>query len=134
MIHRLHFRKENVTAHVAGGANLRQACLDHGVDPYPALGGLLSCRGKGFCGTCLVDVDDPSQLSAPTAREARWLRKHRPASLPNARLSCQAQVQGDCTVTTDPDKQPAWHAHTWYSGRVERAWEKVGRPTPGNAS
>jgi ferredoxin len=133
MIHRLHFRKENVTAHVADGANLRQACLDHGVDPYPALGGLLSCRGKGFCGTCMVDVDDAGKLSAPTPREARWLRKHRPASLPNARLSCQAQVRGDCTVTTDPDCQPSWRAHAWYSGRVERAWEKVAGPPAGSA-
>jgi len=131
MIHRLHFRNENVTVHVADGANLRQACLDHGVDPYPLLGGALSCRGKGFCGTCLVDVDDASKLSPPAAREARWLAKHRPAALPNARLSCQASVQGDVTVTTDPDRKPGWHDHSWYSGRASRPWEQAPRPAPG---
>ena len=136
MIHRVHFRNENVTVHVADGTNLRRACLDNGIDPYPAFKGLLSCHGKGFCGTCLVGVDDTAHLSAPTKREARWLRKHRHEGAP-VRLSCQAEVKGDLVVTTDPVLVPGWRAHTYYSGRVERTWEDVRRasqPAPGPVS
>ena len=121
MLHRVHFRKENLTVHAADGKNLRQACLDHGVDPYPLLGGLLSCRGKGFCGTCAVVVDKPEALSPPSKREARFLKKQ--GALPGLRLSCQASVTGDLTVDTDPDKRPSWKTHPFYSGRPTRSWE-----------
>jgi ferredoxin len=124
MIHRVLFRRENVTVHAAEGTDLRRIALDSGIDVYPVLGGLLSCRGKGFCGTCLVEVDDPTQLSPPTKREARWLKKHKPGQ-PNLRLACQSQLKGAVIVTTDPDTRPGWEAHTYYSGRVERPWEKV---------
>jgi ferredoxin len=137
MIHQVHFRNENLSVHVADGANLRRACLDHGVDPYPAFGGLLSCHGKGFCGTCLVGVDDVSKLSPPTAREARWLARHVPPGTP-VRLSCQAEVKGDLIVTTGPRLKPGWRAHTFYSGHVERPWEEVRRastePAAGSSS
>jgi ferredoxin len=124
MLHRVHFRNENITIHVGDGANLREACLDNDVDPYPILGGLLSCRGKGFCGTCAVSVDVPDALSKPARREAKWLAKHT-APNANVRLSCQATVAGDVIVTTDPDTRPAWHSHPFYSGRPIRSWEKV---------
>ena len=132
MIHRVLFRNENVTVHVADGSNLRRVCLDNGVDPYPLLGGKLSCHGKGFCGTCLVGVDDPGKLSPPTPREARWLKRH--DARPGLRLSCQSQVQGDIIVTTDPPRETGWHAHEYYSGRLERPWERVRRSLTGSAS
>jgi ferredoxin len=121
MLHRVHFRKENITVHAAAGANLRQACLDHDVDPYPLLGGLLSCRGKGFCGTCAVIVDEPDALSAPSKREARYLRKQ--GDFPGLRLSCQATLAGDVTIDTDPDTRPNWRTHSFYSGQPTRSWE-----------
>ncbi|MGQ0552260.1 MAG: 2Fe-2S iron-sulfur cluster-binding protein [Planctomycetota bacterium] len=133
MLHSVNFRKEDVCVNVPAGANLRQACLDSGIDPYPVLGGLLSCRGKGFCGTCLVGVSDTAALSPPSAREAKYLRKHPTgavgAALPEGvqgyRLSCQALVQGDLTVTTDPDTGPAWRSHPFYSGRPAHSWEQA---------
>jgi ferredoxin len=121
MLHRVHFRKENVTIHVADGANLRRACMDNGVDPYPLLGGMLSCHGKGFCGTCAVVVDDPQALGAPSKREARYLEKK--GDVPGLRLSCQAVVMGSVTVDTDPDTGPSWKSHPYYSGRPTRSWE-----------
>jgi ferredoxin len=124
MLHRVHFRRENVTVLVPDEANLRKACLDHDVDPYPLLGGLLSCHGKGFCGTCLVEVDDPESLTPPSKREARYLKRLK-SSANNLRLSCQAVVKGPLNVTTDPDKKPSWKTHTYYSGRIERSWEKA---------
>ena len=93
-MHRVHFRKENITFDVPDGTNLRHACIDAGIDPYPVLGGLVSCRGKGFCGTCAVGVDEPTNLSAPSRREARYL-KRLVSDLPvELRLSCQAAVHG----------------------------------------
>lgn len=122
--HRVHFRNEDVTVHVPTGTNLRKACLDSGIDPYPALGGLVSCRGKGFCGTCAVEVDEPEGLVAPAKREAKWIKKHAPKDVA-IRLSCQAEVSGDVIITTNPDTKPAWQTHGYYSGRPTRSWEKA---------
>jgi ferredoxin len=124
MVHKVLFRNENVTLHVADGANLRQVCLDSGIDPYPVLGGLLSCHGKGLCGTCLVGVDDPEAVSAPEKREAKWLRKHVHGDL-HLRLSCQATCKGDLIVTTQPDRKPSWRNHPYYSGRKVNSWESA---------
>ncbi len=126
------FRKENVTFHCPEGTNLRQACLDAGIDVYPALGGLLSCRGKGFCGTCVVEVQtgkdgdehDPSVLSAPSKREQSFLKRLNPKLAERLRLSCQAEVQGDMTVVTDPNKKEAWKTHPYYSGRHTHSWDQ----------
>src|SRR5262245_29805772 len=132
MIHSVLFRNENVSVHVPAGATQRKVCLGNGVDPYPVLGGLLSCHGKGFCGTCLVGVDDPARLSPPTKREARWLKRHGAPS--GLRLSCQSQVQGDLIVTTDPPRDTGWHAHEYYSGRIDRPWERVRQKLAGPAT
>ena len=125
-MHRVHFRKENVTFDVPGGTNLRKSCMEYGVDPYPILGGLVSCRGKGFCGSCMVSVDEPGNLSEPSKREAKFLKKasklHAQEVAEHLRLSCQAEVTGDVTVETDPDTKPGWKTHEYYSGRPSRSW------------
>jgi ferredoxin len=122
MLHRVHFRKENLTVHVGDGANLRKACLENDVDPYPILGGLVSCRGKGYCGTCAVSVDDLGAFKPPSKHEAKWLKSHTPEDMA-VRLSCQAEVCGDVIITTDPDTRPSWQTHSFYSGRPTRSWE-----------
>jgi ferredoxin len=122
MLHTVLFRKENVTVHVADGTNLRRACLDSGIDPYPALGGKLSCHGKGLCGTCVVGVDKDEALSPPAKREAKYLKKR---GVPGLRLSCQCEVKGDVIVTTDPDTKPAWKTHPFYSGKPARSWDSA---------
>lgn len=121
--HRVHFRKENVTLEVIEGTNLRQACLDNGIDPYPWLKGLLSCRGKGFCGTCLVETDEPSAFGEPSKREAKWLEKRHGDVWEKMRLSCQCVVQGDANVVTNPNKREGWKRHGSYSGRPTRSWK-----------
>ncbi len=122
MLHRVHFRKENLTVHVPDGENLREACLASGIDPYPALGGLLSCRGHGFCGTCAVVCEPEEALAPAEKREAGWL-KGKGGGRVGLRLSCQARVKGDVTIETDPDPKPAWRTHGYYSGRHKHAWE-----------
>ncbi len=79
---------------------------------------------QGLCGTCLVEVDDPAKLSAPTKREARWLARHRPG-VPTLRLACQAQVHGQVMSRRIPTSSPAGQSHTYYSGRIVRPWEQV---------
>ncbi len=135
--HRVHFRNENVTVRVTDGTNLRQACLDSGIDPYPVLGGVLSCHSKGFCGTCAVVVDEPEHLSPAGKRESSFLQSRgmhfwRPKGppQPGRRLSCQASVVGDLIVTTAPDEKPAWRGHSYYSGRPTRSWEPASSSTP----
>lgn len=124
---RVHFRKENVTVDAPAGSNLRELCLQYGVDPYPALGGLLSCRGKGLCGTCAVAVEGEStSLGPPDKREARFLKGLSRELAGRLRLSCRCVVQGDVTVNTDPDRKEAWKKHSFYSGRPARSWEPAG--------
>ena len=126
----LHFRKENITFHCPEGTNLRQACLDAGIDVYPALGGLVSCRGKGFCGTCAVEVftgkdgdeKDASVLSPASKKELSFLKRLNPKLADRLRLSCQATVHGDMTVVTDPNKKESWKTHGYYSGQFKHSW------------
>ena len=129
-MHRIHFRKEDVTIHVPDGANLRQACLDHDIDPH-MIGrgkGPMSCHAKGLCATCLVKVDEPGALSQPTKREqGRFKQSFQPPLVKGKqvgaiRQSCQAEVRGDLTVTTSPDKRESWKTHPFYSGRPARSW------------
>ncbi|HTE04597.1 MAG TPA: 2Fe-2S iron-sulfur cluster binding domain-containing protein [Planctomycetota bacterium] len=135
MLHRVHFRKENITATVPAGANLREVAMERGIDVYPLGGGRLSCHGKGFCGTCAVEVEPRDAvgfveahgllgsigLKAARGRMERYVKQARPDLV----LSCQVQVKGDVIVTTQPGLQVNWQAHTYYSGRSYRSWEKV---------
>jgi len=124
---RVHFRKENVTVHAREGVNLRALCNEYGIDPYPMLGGALSCRGKGMCGTCAVTVDvegDDAALSPPDAREISFLKRVPEALRADMRLACRCEVIGDVTITTDPDRREGWKKHGHYAGRPVRSWEK----------
>ncbi|RLB42584.1 MAG: hypothetical protein DRH12_05285, partial [Deltaproteobacteria bacterium] len=55
------------------------------------------CGGKGLCGKCRVIVDPPHNLSALTESE---LGIFSPDEIKRSyRLACQAQIQGDVTIT-----------------------------------
>lgn len=122
---RVHFRKENVTVQAPEGTNLRELCLKYEIDPYPALKGLASCRGKGLCGTCAVSIDcEDGALGAPDKREARFVARLPEELRGTWRLSCRAVIQGDLNVETNPDRHESWKQHGFYSGRPMRSWEK----------
>jgi adenylate cyclase len=55
------------------------------------------CGGRGRCSTCRVRVAGGAPLPAPTADEARVLR--RVAAPPNVRLACQLRPRGPVAVT-----------------------------------
>lgn len=58
-----------------------------------------SCNGDGVCGKCAMQVvSGGDKLSESTPLEEKLLKKERHP--PTDRISCQVEVQGDCTVTT----------------------------------
>ena len=82
------------------GDTLRDVLLAAGLSPHNGRAATANCRGHGTCGTCAVHVD--GAVSEPTGRERLRLRvpPHDPDS--GLRLSCQATVEGDVTVTKFP--------------------------------
>jgi ferredoxin len=86
----------------AAGARLRDVLRGAGIAVYADPTGLVNCHGLGTCGTCAVHVEPGSTaLSPPTAVE-RWrlgFPPHRDGLAARLRLSCQARVLGDVTVT-----------------------------------
>jgi len=130
-MHRVHFTKENITLWAPEGANLRELALEHGIDPYPFLGGRgpASCHGHGLCGKCLVAIEaEEGAASAPRRQESLTLRLWNAVSgpfKPGSRLSCQLTVHGDVEVETHPDHAPAWKSHPYYSGRPAHSWEPI---------
>ncbi len=132
-MHRVHFRKENVTVEVPTGSQLLAVCKDAGVDPYPQLKGLLSCHKKGFCGTCAVKVvteDGVEALTPPSKRELGYFKRlkmmHREGQrlADQLRLSCQAEVTGDLIVETNPSLKEGWKRHGHYAGKPTRSWDR----------
>src|SRR5262245_57062021 len=90
---------------VPAGANLRVAARSAGVQLYPWLNRLLNCHGFGACGTCRVLVKKGMEnLSAKGAIERIKLNTMMSyiGHENEMRLACQLQVNGDCTIETQP--------------------------------
>jgi ferredoxin len=103
------FVKEKKEIEVPAGSNLRSEALKAGVSVYPPLNHYLNCMGFGLCGTCRVLVKKGMEnLNSKTLMERVNLNVH-PLTMLAAighenemRLSCQVQVNGDCTIETKP--------------------------------
>jgi ferredoxin len=104
--------REGRTLEVPDGANLREVLLANGIAVYRSPDDIVNCRGHGLCGTCLVEVEPLSALTGVTFREKAklWQYEGRPM-----RLSCQAKVQGDCRILTQPQLAQGWMAHPFYA-------------------
>ena len=74
------------------GANLRQAAMYNGIDLYKGMMTHLNCRGMGFCGTCLIEVEPIENVDPHTLIE----KIHRIG--PNEKLGCRAKIRGDITI------------------------------------
>ena len=103
------FVNEKVEIEVAQGSNLRQEARKAGIAIYKGLDKYLNCRGLGLCGTCKVLVKQGMEnLSPKTLREKLNMNLHPLTMLASIghedemRLSCQVQVNGDCTIETTP--------------------------------
>jgi len=90
---------------VPAGANLREELRKAGIPVYRGLSRFLNCHGLGLCGTCRVLVKKGMENLTPKTRRERFKLATAIASIGHEdemRLSCQVQVQGDCTIETRP--------------------------------
>src|SRR5437667_3999758 len=92
------------------GANLRMEAKKAGVEIYKGKDRILNCRGLGLCGTCRVLVKSGMEnLNPKTFMEKVNFNLHPLTSFAyighedEMRLSCQVQVNGDCSVVTQPE-------------------------------
>ena len=95
----IQFEREKRQVACMEGANLRDACLYAGINPYKGLNNINNCGGLGQCGACVVEVlDGEANLSPRSEMEAIYLADRKAGY----RLSCRTSVNGDVTVRTQP--------------------------------
>jgi ferredoxin len=81
------------------GVNIRQLCVDNGINVYQSVTRWTNCKGKQLCGTCIVNLSQGAMgTNRKSMDEASTLREN-PDSY---RLSCVTQAYGDCTIETFP--------------------------------
>lgn len=87
------FQKAHKRIEVPVGTTLFQAALSAGL-PVAS-----SCQADFVCGKCHMEIiAGGDNLSPQTEHELKLLRKENAPE--KNRISCQAKVQGDCTVAT----------------------------------
>lgn len=90
----IRFKNEHLSVEVPEGANLRQTALDNGIEVYQGEAKVANCRGRGLCGTCLMQISPERAASPRTKAELSKLK------FSKDRLSCQVSIHDDCTVTS----------------------------------
>jgi ferredoxin len=102
--------KQKQEIEVPAGSNLRQEMQKSSIDVYPGLTRYLNCRGNGLCGTCKVFVKKGAEnLTPKTTLEKAHFNFHPSGMLAyighedEIRLSCQVQVNGDCSIENCPE-------------------------------
>ena len=99
------FVNEKKDIEVAQGANLRQEARKAGIEIYQGIERYLNCRGFGLCGTCRVLIKKGMDNLSPKGWRERFKLATMLSSIGHEdemRLSCQVQVNGDCSVVTKP--------------------------------
>ena len=102
-------KNEKVEIEVPQGSNLRKEARKAGVQLYKGIDRYINCRGLGLCGTCKVLVKKGMEnLNGKTMMEKVNMNLHPLTMLAvighedEMRLSCQVQVNGDCTIEITP--------------------------------
>jgi ferredoxin len=99
------FVNEKQEVEVPAGGNLRQAARAAGIQVYAGIHKLLNCHGLGMCGTCRVLVKKGMENLSPKGRLERFKLATMMSAIGHEdemRLSCQVQVNGDCSVVSRP--------------------------------
>lgn len=99
------FVNEKQEIEVPAGANLRAEARKAGIQLYRGIDRLINCRGLGLCGTCRVLVKKGMENLSPKAGMERFKLGTMLSAIGyenEMRLSCQVQVNGDCSVVTRP--------------------------------
>jgi ferredoxin len=102
---KLTITNEKMEIEVAAGANLREEAMKAGAEVYAGINRYVNCFGHGSCGTCKVIVKKGMEnLSPKTTLEklTLWRMLSNIGHENEARLSCQCQVTGDCTIELRP--------------------------------
>src|SRR5437867_3311302 len=99
------FIKEKREIEVPQGANLRDEARKAGIEVYSGLTRYVNCFGHATCGTCRVLVQKGMENLSPKGLLERATLFRMLSTLGHEqemRLSCQCQVNGDCTIETRP--------------------------------
>lgn len=86
------------------GCNIRQICVDNGINVYQSVTRWTNCKGKQLCGTCIVNVSDGSTSTNRKSMDEESTLRENPESY---RLSCITFAYGDVTVETFPPVNPS---------------------------
>ena len=82
-----------------------RALREAGVQLYPRFNRILNCHGFGTCGTCKVLVKKGMESLSPKGLLERVTLGRMLSYIGHEdemRLACQVQVNGDCTIQTQP--------------------------------
>lgn len=116
---KIKFIRENKTVEVEAGSNLRKVAIREGINLYPGIHSVVNCMGFGQCASCRVMVKKGVEnLSPQGILEAGRLLAgpltffHRLGNEQQLRLACQAQVNGDIEVETQPSLN--WHGEKYW--------------------
>jgi 2Fe-2S ferredoxin len=103
------FVNEKKEIEVPAGANLRDEAIKAGITVNFAMGsallGKLNCLGHGTCATCKVLVKKGMENLSPPGPWERfrlWTLMSAIGHEDEMRLACRVQVNGDCTIETNP--------------------------------
>ncbi len=103
------FVKEKKTIEVPAGSNLRKVAKKNGIQLYPFPHNYANCMGNGTCGSCRVNVKKGAENLSPQGFWESFTRFLNPIWFfarigreNTMRLACQAQVNGDCEIETQP--------------------------------
>ena len=81
------------------GSNVRQVCVDNGINVYQSVTRWTNCKGKQLCGTCIVNVAEGSLFTNRKSMDEGSTLRENPDSY---RLSCVTFAYGDVTLETFP--------------------------------
>ena len=103
------FVNEKKEIEVPAGSNLRDEAAKHAISVYSGMSKYVNCLGHAQCGTCRVLVKKGMENLSPktwvekfTMNTHFWTLLAAVGHEDELRLSCQAQVNGDCQIETKP--------------------------------
>jgi ferredoxin len=116
---KIKFVKEKKEVEVEQGANLRQVAMREGIELYPGIHQYVNCMGFGQCASCRVHVTKGVEnvsrqgifeklrlIGGPITFFARLGHEK------DLRLACQARINGDIEVETQPEVN--WHGERFW--------------------
>lgn len=81
------------------GVNIRQLCIDNGINVYQSVTRWTNCKGKQLCGTCIVHIPQGGMNTNRKSMDEDSTLRENPETY---RLSCVTFAYGDVTVETFP--------------------------------